>query len=100
MQGEQRLEVLGARVLQFMTRQLAAPAGAFYVMEQGRVLRRVAGFALAGEPPESFAVGEGLVGEAGACRPGNTGSRGAGRTPAAWNPRCCPRCHSAWCWCP
>ncbi len=64
LQGEQRLSVLGERILRFMTRQLGAPAGAFYVMENKRLLRRVAGFALAGNAPESFAVGEGLVGEA------------------------------------
>jgi sugar/nucleoside kinase (ribokinase family) len=60
----QRLESLGEQVLRFMTRQLHAPAGAFYVLERGGMVRRVAGFALAGDPPEMFQPGSGLVGEA------------------------------------
>ncbi|MDQ2640746.1 MAG: CHASE3 domain-containing protein, partial [Pseudomonadota bacterium] len=64
LQGEQRLESLGEQVLRFMTRQLHAPAGAFYVLERGGMVRRVAGFALAGDPPEMFQPGSGLVGEA------------------------------------
>jgi len=63
LQGEHRLEALGEQVLRFMTRQLHAPAGAFYVVEKGGLVRRVAGFALAGDPPRSFEPGSGLVGE-------------------------------------
>jgi signal transduction histidine kinase/CHASE3 domain sensor protein len=64
MQGEHRLHALGDLVLRFLTRQLRAPAGAFYVVEQGRTLRRAAGFALVSDAPETYALGEGLVGEA------------------------------------
>jgi CHASE3 domain sensor protein len=64
LQGEQRLEVLGDHVLRFMSRQVRAMAGAFYVAEAGQTLRRVAAFALAGDVPASFGMGEGLVGEA------------------------------------
>ncbi len=63
MQGEQRLERLGELVLRFLTRQLQVPAGAFYVVA-GKEARRVSAFALASDAPESFAAGEGLVGEA------------------------------------
>jgi len=64
LQGEQRLEVLGDHVLRFMSRQVRAMAGAFYVAEAGQSLRRVAAFALTGDVPASFEMGEGLVGEA------------------------------------
>src|SRR5690606_30188877 len=62
-QGEHRQADLGDIVLQFMTRQLRAPAGAFYVVEHGAMLRRIAGFALASDPPTAFPVGSGLAGE-------------------------------------
>ncbi len=64
LQGEQRLDALGEQVLRYMTRQLHAPAGAFYVVEKGGTARRVAGFALVGDPPAIFQPGSGLVGEA------------------------------------
>jgi CheY-like chemotaxis protein/CHASE3 domain sensor protein len=65
LQGEQREEALGQSVLDFMTQQLDAPAGAFYVLDRGDKLRRVAGFALAGDShPGVFSLGSGLVGEA------------------------------------
>jgi len=64
LQGEPRLQELGALVLRFMTRQLGALAGAFYVQDESGSLQRVAGFALAADSPGQFAPGEGLVGEA------------------------------------
>jgi CheY-like chemotaxis protein/CHASE3 domain sensor protein len=63
LQGEHRIETLGELVLQFMTERLRAPAGAFYVFDR-KTLRRVAGFALAADAPESFPAGQGLAGEA------------------------------------
>ena len=64
MQGEHRVEALGDLALRFMTSRMHAPAGALYVVESGGTLRRVAGFALSGDRPETFKPGTGLAGEA------------------------------------
>jgi CheY-like chemotaxis protein/CHASE3 domain sensor protein len=66
MQGEQRLETLGANVLGFLARYLDAQVGAMYIVEDGQ-FRRFAGYAL---PPgydakaDSLRPGDGLAGQA------------------------------------
>jgi CheY-like chemotaxis protein/CHASE3 domain sensor protein len=62
-QGELRVEVVGERVLSFLTEYLAAPVGAVYLLERDRSLRRVAGYALASEQ-EPVHPGDGLLGQA------------------------------------
>src|SRR3569833_2974228 len=67
MQGEQRLDVLGENVLNFLARYLDAQVGAIYLNEPGGRLRRFAGFALA--PGKSAGIevlrpGDGLAGQA------------------------------------
>jgi CheY-like chemotaxis protein/CHASE3 domain sensor protein len=66
MQGEQRLETLGANVLEFLARYLDAQVGAMYIIEQGGRFRRVAGYALAPgheTQADSLRPGEGLAGQ-------------------------------------
>ncbi|HVY83142.1 MAG TPA: response regulator [Steroidobacteraceae bacterium] len=64
-QGEQRLEQLGDRVLEFLAEHLDAAVGALYVVESHEQLRRVAGYAI---PPshrdEVLRTGDGLLGQA------------------------------------
>jgi signal transduction histidine kinase/DNA-binding response OmpR family regulator/CHASE3 domain sensor protein len=64
-QGEQRLEQLGDRVLEFLAQRLDAAVGALYVVEHHDQLRRVAGYAI---PPGQRDVlvrpGDGLLGQA------------------------------------
>jgi signal transduction histidine kinase/DNA-binding response OmpR family regulator/CHASE3 domain sensor protein len=64
-QGEQRLEQLGDRVLEFLAEHLDAAVGALYVLESHEQLRRVAGYAI---PPshrdEVLRTGDGLLGQA------------------------------------
>ena len=64
-QGEQRLQLLGERVLEFLAQNLDAAVGALYVVESHDQLRRVAGYAI---PPshrdEVVHPGEGLLGQA------------------------------------
>ncbi len=67
MQGEQRLEMLGDNVLNFLARYLDAQVGAIYVNEPGGRLRRFGGFALPPGKGEQFEVlrpGDGLAGQA------------------------------------
>src|SRR5690606_30459161 len=63
LQGEHRLQVLGERVLRFVTGQLRAPVAAFHVRVEEDRLERVADFALAAGAPAGTALGEGLAGE-------------------------------------
>jgi signal transduction histidine kinase/CheY-like chemotaxis protein/CHASE3 domain sensor protein len=67
LQGEQRLEVLGDRVLNFLAHHLDAQVGAIYIAELSGRLSRFAGFAL--PPPKDAQAGllrpgEGLAGQA------------------------------------
>jgi len=65
LQGEQRLESLGGRTLEFLTARLNAQVGAVYVREGDGTLRRVGGYALPPEAAaETIADGEGLLGQA------------------------------------
>jgi signal transduction histidine kinase/CheY-like chemotaxis protein/CHASE3 domain sensor protein len=64
-QGEQRLALLGERVLEFLAQNMDAAVGALYLVESHDQLRRVAGYAI---PPshrdEVVRPGEGLLGQA------------------------------------
>jgi CheY-like chemotaxis protein/signal transduction histidine kinase/CHASE3 domain sensor protein len=67
MQGEQRLDVLGDNVLNFLARYLDAQVGAIYIREPGGRLKRFAGFALAAGKDDDIGVlrtGDGLAGQA------------------------------------
>lgn len=62
--GEQRLEALGDRVLEFLAAYLGAQVGAVHIVEDGG-LRRRAAYALASDAPSAFvAAGTGLAGQA------------------------------------
>jgi len=63
--GEQRVEQLGANILQFLTRYLDAHAGAFFTRE-GTEFRRVASHGVPADArvPERFKMREGLLGQA------------------------------------
>ncbi len=50
LQGELRAEFLGERVLSYLAQLLAAPVGAFYILDEGGNLRRVAGYGLSQDP--------------------------------------------------
>jgi CheY-like chemotaxis protein/CHASE3 domain sensor protein len=64
-QGEQRLETLGANVLGFLVDYLDAQVGASYVADGDGSFRRIAGHALpAGADAERVRLGHGLLGEA------------------------------------
>jgi len=60
-QGEQRLDSLGEKVLGFLSEYLGARVGTVYVSEEGGWFRRVAGHAAA---PDTVERGEGLLGQA------------------------------------
>ena len=60
-QGEQRLETLGEKVLAFLSEYLGARVGTVYVSEEDGRYRRVAGHAAA---PHTVERGEGLLGQA------------------------------------
>ena len=63
-QGEQRLEILGAQVLEYLAAYMDAQAGAVYLAQQG-YFRRCAGYALAnGNDNEVVRPGNGLLGQA------------------------------------
>ncbi|HEX4781074.1 MAG TPA: response regulator [Usitatibacter sp.] len=65
LQGEQRLEGLGERVLSFLAHYLGAKVGAVYVHGDGEYYRRVAGHGLdATTLAEHMRPGEGLLGQA------------------------------------
>ena len=61
LQGDDRLDVLGGKVLALLTRLLRAPVGAAYVLEAGR-LRRFAGHAVA-PGTDVLMPGDGLLGQ-------------------------------------
>ena len=64
-QGEQRLEVLGAHVLDFLASYLDAQIGSLYITENPSRLRRFAGYAVAPEQMRDTIIsGEGLLGQA------------------------------------
>jgi CheY-like chemotaxis protein/signal transduction histidine kinase len=67
-QGEQRLEGLGDKVLSFLAAYLRAAVGAIYVRESDGRFRRIAGYAIpsdaAGEDRHVIRPGEGLLGQA------------------------------------
>jgi CheY-like chemotaxis protein/CHASE3 domain sensor protein len=64
-QDEQRLELLGDKVLAFLADYMGAKVGAVYVVERGGQLRRFAGYALADNTaPAEIRPGEGLLGQA------------------------------------
>jgi CheY-like chemotaxis protein/CHASE3 domain sensor protein len=64
LQGERRLEVLGARVLSYLTQWLDAPVGALHLVTEDGRLHGIAGHAL---PPDrnlsDIASGSGLAGQ-------------------------------------
>ncbi|WP_442866863.1 response regulator [Acidovorax sp. NCPPB 4044] len=63
-QGDQRLEDLGPRVLAYLSQWLGAQVGAAYVAEGHGAFRRFGGYALAeGAGAERVAAGQGLVGQ-------------------------------------
>jgi signal transduction histidine kinase/DNA-binding response OmpR family regulator/CHASE3 domain sensor protein len=63
LQGEQRLEVLGERVLQFLGEYMGARNGAAYVKDGDGRLRRIAGYALPDNASAWLREGDGLAGE-------------------------------------
>jgi CheY-like chemotaxis protein/CHASE3 domain sensor protein len=64
-QGEQRLETLGARVLGFLGEYLGARVGALYIAQDSGMFHRFAGYALPpGSAPDVVRSGEGLLGQA------------------------------------
>ncbi|MET0333623.1 MAG: CHASE3 domain-containing protein, partial [Rhizobacter sp.] len=65
LQGEQRLDVLGDKVLAFLADYMGAKVGAVYMLQRNGTLRRFAGYALGdGLQAEEFKPGEGLLGQA------------------------------------
>jgi CheY-like chemotaxis protein/CHASE3 domain sensor protein/putative methionine-R-sulfoxide reductase with GAF domain len=65
LQGEQRLQELGSRVLTFLAEHLDAQVGAVYVFERHDALRRIAGYAIAPEQAaDTLRPGDGLLGQA------------------------------------
>ncbi len=64
-QGEQRVEQLGAEVINFLARYLDAPVGAVYIADHGGEFQRIAGYAVAGESLAGRVdPGAGLAGQA------------------------------------
>jgi CheY-like chemotaxis protein/signal transduction histidine kinase len=64
-QGEQRLDTLGERVLTFLAEYLGARVGALYLAEGGSVFRRFAGYAVApNASTDVMRAGDGLLGQA------------------------------------
>ena len=65
LQGDQRLEDLGDKVLAFLARTVGAQVGAIYIAEGPDRFRRFAGYALAPESKiDVLQPGDGLVGQA------------------------------------
>jgi len=65
LQGEQRLDVLGANALAFLADYLNAQVGAIYIQEAGGAFQRFGGYALAADNPHSrVQPGDGLLGQA------------------------------------
>ncbi|HEY0973825.1 MAG TPA: response regulator [Solimonas sp.] len=69
LQGEQRLELLGDKVIGFLAEYLNAQVGTVYVAESGDRYVRVASYAC-DEAPEKILAGDGLIGEV--CRSGRS----------------------------
>src|SRR5262249_40376079 len=67
LQGEQRLDTLGANVLRFLAGYLDAQAGAVYIPDGSGDFYRVATYAISASPSDGTATlrpGDGLVGQA------------------------------------
>ncbi|HVW67620.1 MAG TPA: response regulator [Steroidobacteraceae bacterium] len=67
MQGEQRLDVLGQNVLEYLARYLEAQVGTLYIVEPDGSFYRVAGYALSpghGAKADALRPGDGLAGQA------------------------------------
>ena len=64
MQGDQRLETLGDKVLDFVAVYLDAQVASLYVADAGGRFRRVAGYAIAPGKEGAIAAGQGLLGQA------------------------------------
>ncbi|HEV7715668.1 MAG TPA: CHASE3 domain-containing protein, partial [Steroidobacteraceae bacterium] len=65
LQGEQRLDSLGEKVLRFLADYLEAHAGAVYIAESDGRFRRFAGYAVpTGTESETLRPGDGLLGQA------------------------------------
>ncbi|MFL9876967.1 response regulator [Herbaspirillum rhizosphaerae] len=65
LQGEQRLDVLGANALAFLADYLNAQVGAIYIQEAGGEFQRFGSYALAADNPHSrVQPGDGLLGQA------------------------------------
>ena len=64
MQGDQRLESLGDKVLDFIAFYLDAQVASLYVDDGGGRFRRVAGYAIAPGKDGAIAAGQGLLGQA------------------------------------
>ena len=64
MQGDQRLESLGDKVLDFVAVYLDAQVASLYVDDGGGRFRRVAGYAIAPGKDGAIAAGQGLLGQA------------------------------------
>ena len=64
MQGDQRIDALGDKIVEFLATYLRAPVAALYVAEADRSFRRVAGFAVAAGGNAAIRSGEGLLGQA------------------------------------
>jgi CheY-like chemotaxis protein len=65
LQGEQSVERIGEATLRYLAPELGAPLASFYALDDDQRLRRRASFAFSGEDaPESFGLGEGLIGQA------------------------------------
>ena len=64
MQGDQRLESLGDKALDFVAVYLDAQVASLYVDDAGGRFRRVAGYAIAPGKEGAIAAGQGLLGQA------------------------------------
>ena len=64
MQGDQRIDALGDKIVEFLAIYLRAPVAALYVAEADRSFHRVAGFAVAAGGNAAIRSGEGLLGQA------------------------------------
>lgn len=65
--GEKSMTLLTRHVMDFICRYINAQAGALFILEQDR-LALAAGYAYAADASKSFALGEGLLGQAVAAR--------------------------------
>jgi CheY-like chemotaxis protein/CHASE3 domain sensor protein len=63
-QGEQRLDQLGEKVLSFLARYLDAQVGALYIAVAPNEFRRVAGYAIPASDNHLARRGDGLIGQA------------------------------------